>query len=131
MKTMQEMKKVVIVNGKAIVDIDTPFARLLVVGQQRGVEMTDIFQYEPSHVPPTLIDEFGCLRKGDTTVLVKCLGSPVNSAPAPDLVDVNQLSYYVVWSVAGTAGDLASSFSVRLSHYPPEAKKRVLFERYY
>ena len=81
-KTMQEMKKVVIVNGKPIFDIETLFARLLVVGQQRGVEVTDIFQYELSPVPPPLIDEFGCLRKADKTVLVKCLGVPVNSAPA-------------------------------------------------
>ena len=50
---MQEMKKVVIVNGKAIFDIETLFARLLVVGQQCGVEVTDIFQYELSHVPPS------------------------------------------------------------------------------
>ena len=64
-KTMQEMQQVAIVNGKAIFDIETLFARLLVVGQQRGVEVTDIFQYELSHVPTSLIDEFGCLRKGD------------------------------------------------------------------
>ena len=132
-KTMQEMKKVVIVNGKAIFDIETLFARLLVVGQQRGVEVTYIFQYEPSPVHPSLIDEFGCLRKGDKTVLVKCLGVPVNIAPAPGvvLVDANQLLYNVVWPVAGTAGDLALSFSVRLSRYPPEAQKLVLFDRYY
>ena len=105
MKTMQEMKKVIIVNGKAIFDIDTLFARLLVVGQQRGVEVTDIFQYELSRVPPSLIDEFGCLRKGDKTVLVKCLGVPANSAPAPDvvLVDASQLLNHVVWPVAETA----------------------------
>ena len=42
-------------------------------------------------------------------MLVKCIGIPVNSAPAPDvvLVDVSQLLYHVVWPVAGTAGDLA------------------------
>ena len=124
MKTMQEMKKVVIVNGKAIFDIDTLFARLLVVGQQRGVEVTDIFQDELSHVPPSLIYEFGCLRKGDKTVLAKCLGLPVNSAPAPDvvLVDASQLLYHVVWPVAETAGDLALSVGVRVSSYRPEAK---------
>ena len=130
-KTMQEMKKVVIVNGKAIFDIETLFARLLVVGQQRGVEVTDIFQYERSHVPPSLIDEFGCLRKGDKTVLVKCIGVPVNSAPAPDVVDASQLLYHVVWPVAGTAVDLALSFGVRLSRYHPEAQKLVMFDRYY
>ena len=69
-KTMQNMEKVFIVNGKPSFDIETLFARLLVVGQQSGVEVTDIFQYELSPVPPSLIDEFGCLRKADTTVLV-------------------------------------------------------------
>ena len=89
------------------------------------MEVTDIFQYELSPVPLSLIDEFGCLSKEDKTVLVKCLGVPVNSAPAPDvvLVDANQLLYHVVWPVAGTAGDLALSFGVRLSRYPTEAKK--------
>ena len=98
MNTMQEMKNVVIVNGKAIFYIETLFARLLVVGQQRGVEVTDIFQYELSPMHPSLIDEFGCLRKGDKTVFVKYLGVPVNSASAPAmvLVDVSQLLYHVV-----------------------------------
>ena len=113
------MKKVVIVNGNAIFDIETLFARLLVVSQQRGVEVTYIFQYERSPVPPSLIDEFGCLRKGDKTVLVKCLVVPVNGAPAPDvvLVDASQLLYHVVWPVAGTAGAFDLSFVVRLSRY--------------
>ena len=63
MKTMQEMKKVVILIGKAIFDIESLFARLLIGGQQCGFEVTDISQYEPSPVPPSLIDEFGCFRK--------------------------------------------------------------------
>ena len=75
MNNIQEMEKVVIVNGNAISDIETLFAPLLVVCQQRGLEVTDIFQYELSHVPPPLIDEFGCQRKGDKTVFVKCLES--------------------------------------------------------
>ena len=119
---MQDTKNVVIVNGNAIVDIDTLFARLLVVGQKRGVDVTDIFQYELCPVPPSLIEEFGCLRKGDITVLVQCLGVPVISAPAPDvvLVDASQLLFHVVWHVAGTTGDLALSFAVRLSRYHSE-----------
>ena len=102
-KTMQEMKKVVIVNGKPIFDIDILFARLLVVGQQRGMEVTDIFQYELSPVPPSLIDEFRCLRKADKTVLVKCLGVPLNSASAPDvvLVDASQLLYMLCGLLLG------------------------------
>ena len=107
-------------NDKAIFDIDTLFCCLLVVGQQSGMEVTDIFQYELSYVLPSIIDEFGCLRKGVKTALVKRLGGPVNSAPAHDmvLVDASQVLYHVVWPVAGTAGDLPSSFGVRLSRYP-------------
>ena len=117
---MQEMKKVVVVNGKALCYIETIFCRLLIVGQQRDVEVTDIFQYELSLVPPSLIDEFGCLKKGDETALVKRRGVPVNSAPAPDvvLVDASQLLYHVVWVVARIAGDLTSIFGIRLSRSP-------------
>ena len=75
-KSMQGMKTVVIVNGMAIFDLETIFARLLVVGQQRDMEVTYIFQYELSPVPPSLTDQFVCLRKGDKTVFVKCLGVP-------------------------------------------------------
>ena len=97
------MKKVVIVNGKPIFDIETLFARLLVVGQQHGMEVTNIFQYELSPVPPSLIDDFGCLRKVDKTVLVKCLGVPVNSAPAPEvvLVDASQMLYMLCGLLLG------------------------------
>ena len=133
MKTMQEMKKVVIVNGKYISEIETLLVRLLVVGQQRGVEMTYLFLLELSTVRPSLINAFGCLRKGGKTVLVKCLGVPVNSSPASDVVrvDASQLLYHGVWHVAGTAGDLALSFGARLSRYPPEEQKLVLFDRCY
>ena len=43
LKALPEMKMVIIVNGKAIFEIETIFARLLVVGQQRGVEVTYVF----------------------------------------------------------------------------------------
>ena len=131
-KTMQEMKKVVIVNGKPIFDIETLFARLLFVGQQRGVEVTDIFQYELSPVPPSLIDEFGCLRKADKTVFVKCLGVPVNSAPAPDvvLVDASQLLYMLCGLLLGQQAILPRA-SVLDCLLPPEPQQLVLFDRYY
>jgi hypothetical protein len=70
-KTMESVKKAITVKGKAIYDVETLFSRLLVVGQQRGVEITDVFQFELSPVPPALIDEYGCLRKGNKAVLVK------------------------------------------------------------
>jgi hypothetical protein len=56
-KTMQSLKKAVTVKGKAIYDGETLFGRLLVVGQQRGIDMADVFQFELSPVPPALIYE--------------------------------------------------------------------------
>ena len=131
-KSMEALKKAVIVKGKVIYDVEMLFSRLLVLGQQRSVDVGDIFQFELSPVPTALIDEYGCLRKGNKAVLVKCLGVSVKTPPAPDvvLVDAGQLLYHVVWPVTGTADDLAASFSARLVHYPPGSKKIVLFDRY-
>ena len=131
-KSMEAIKKAVNVKGKAIYDVETLFSRLLVVGHQRNMDVADVLQFELSPVPPALIDEYGCLRKGGKSVLVKCLGVSATTPPAPDmvLVDARQLLYHVVWPVAGTTGDLASSFGARLANYPPGSKKLVLFDRY-
>ena len=131
-KSMEAMKKAVHVKGKAVYDVETLFSRLLVVGHQRNMDVADVLQYELSPVPSALIDEYGCLRKGGKSVLVKCLGVSATNPPAPEvvLVDAGQLLYHVVWPVAGTAGDLASSFGARLANYPHVSKKLVLFDRY-
>ena len=100
-KTMELLKKAVTVKGKAIYDIETLFSRQLVVGQQRSIDIADVFQFELSPVPPDLIDEYGCLRKGDKAVLVKCLSVSAMTPCAPNvvLVDAGQLLYHVVWPV--------------------------------
>ena len=123
-KTMELLKKAVTVKGKAIYDIEMLFSRLLVMGQQRSIDIADVFQFELSPVPPALIDEYGCLRKGDKAVLVKSLSVSVMTPCAPNvvLVDAGQLLYHVVWPVSGTTGDLAASFGNRLAHYPSVSK---------
>ena len=70
-KTMELLKKPVTVKGKATYDVVTLFSRLLVVGQQRCIDIADVLQFEMSPVPPALIEEHSCLRKGDKAVLVK------------------------------------------------------------
>ncbi|KAK2159105.1 hypothetical protein NP493_1749g00012 [Ridgeia piscesae] len=96
----------------------------------KGQVASDTFELSP--VPPGLIDEYGCLRKGDKAVLVKSLSVSVTTPCAPNvvLVDAGQLLYHVVWPVSGTTGDLAASFGTRLAHYPPVSKKIILFDRY-
>ena len=120
-KTMELLKKAVTVKGKAI---ETLFSRLLVVGQQRSIDIAVVFQFELSPVPPALIDEYGCLRKGDKAVLVKSLSVSIMTPCAPNvvLVDAGQLLYHVVWPVSGTTRDLAASSGTRLAHYPHVSK---------
>ena len=60
---MEALKKAVIVKLKLINDVETLFSRLLVLGQQRSVDVAEIFQFKVSQVPTALIDEYGCLRK--------------------------------------------------------------------
>ena len=73
-KTMEEFKKAVIIKGKVTYDIETLFSRW----QQRSMEVADVFQFELSPDPLALIDEYGCLRKGNkalywSSVLVSLL----------------------------------------------------------
>ena len=42
---MELLKKALTVKGKAIYDIETLFNQLLVVGQQRSIDITDVFQF--------------------------------------------------------------------------------------
>ena len=59
------------------------------MGQQRSIDIADVFQFELSPVPPALIDEYGCLRKGDKAVLVKSLSVSIMTAYAPNVVLVD------------------------------------------
>ena len=95
------------------------------MGQQCSINIADVFQFELSPVPAALIDEYGCLRRGDKAVLVKFLSVSVMTPCAPNVVLVyaGQLLYHVVWPVSRTTGDLAASFGTRLAHYPPVSKK--------
>ena len=67
-KTMEHLKRGMKVGGKVVFDLETIFLRLLIVGQQRQLQLAPIFQYELCAVPPSLIDEYGCLRKGNVLV---------------------------------------------------------------
>lgn len=128
--TMKFKTKGVKVNGKIICDLEALFARLLVVGSQRRMELSALFDYELSPVPASIIDEYGCLRKGNKSVIVQRLGVLVSNPHPPEvvLVDASQLVYHVVWPSFGTVTDLAASMGHRLNRY--DAKTFVIFDRY-
>ena len=118
------------VNDKITCDLQALFARLLVVGSKRSMELSDLFEYELSPVPASIIDEYGCLRKGNKSVLVQRLEILEPNPPVPDvvLIDASQLIYHVVWPSSGTVADLAAGMGHRLKRYNTETF--VIFDRY-
>ena len=118
------------VNDKITCDLQALFARLLVVGSKRSMELSDLFEYELSPVPASIIDEYGCLRKGNKSVLVQRLEILEPNPPVPDvvLIDASQLIYHVVWPSSGTVSDLAAGMGPRLKGY--NTKTFVIFDRY-
>ena len=102
------------------------------VGQQRQLQLTTIFQYELREVPPSLIDEYGCLRKGNKSVLVNQLGVEKVDASKPHvvIVDIQQMLYHIIWPLGGDATMLFENIKQRLSCYPDGTEKIMVFDRY-
>ena len=103
-------------NSKPVYDLDAFFGRLLIVGQKRDISIADLFNYELAPVPPSLINDYGCLRKSDKSILVRKLGLTIASPSDPDilLIEWNQLLYHVVWPMPGTVENIAASIKDRL-----------------
>lgn len=119
-------------SNRPTVDLETIFLRLLMIGQQRNIELRPLFAYELCAVPPALIDAQGCLRKGNKSGLVKRLGVVDISPSHADtvIVDVSQLFYHMVWPYGGTPSDLISSIHDRLRIYRETTKTVVVFDKY-
>ena len=73
-KTMEKLKHGIKIGDQVVFDLESIFLRLLLVGQQREMELLPIFGYELCAVPPSLVDEYGCLRKGNKAILMHRLG---------------------------------------------------------
>ena len=84
-KTMQVLK----ITHKPVYDLEAVFARLLVVGQKRNIDLVSVFQHELSPVSPSLMEEVR------PSIPSRHQGS---EPPPPDtlLVDASQLLYHVV-----------------------------------
>ncbi|KAJ8400373.1 hypothetical protein AAFF_G00397560 [Aldrovandia affinis] len=94
------------------------------------MELSALFDYKLGPVPASIIDEYGCLRKGNKSVIVKRLGILVPNPQVPDvvLVDESQLIYHVVGPTSGTVADLAASMGRQLNCYITQTF--VIFDRY-
>ena len=111
-KTLGIIKKKVKGNKvRPVIDLENIFLWLLMIGQRRQMELRPLFSHELCAVPPSLIDEHGCLRKGSKSGLVKRLGVLEISPAAADIVivDIQQLFYHIVWPHGGSPSDLIAS----------------------
>ena len=93
------------------------------------------FQYELCAVPPSLIDGYGCLRKGKKSVLCNRLGVVQIDPSTPDvvIVDMQQMLHHIVWPHGGDAPMLFENAKQRLSSYhgyPHGTEKILVFYSY-
>ena len=121
---MAHLKKCVRIGDKVVFDLESIFLLLLIVGQQRDMELMPIFGYELCAIPPSLVDEYGCLRKGNKAPLVERLGVKLQ-LPDVVIVDAPQLMYHVIWPCGGTV----ESLNAGLAMCGP-AEKILVFDRY-
>ena len=103
-KTTAKLKHGIKIGDQEVFDLETIFLRLLLVGQQREMELLSVFGYELCAVPQSLVDEYGCLRKGNMAVLMHLLGVKQCQLQRPDvvIVDAHHLLYHVVWPCGGS-----------------------------
>ena len=134
--TIEHLKRGVKIGDKVVFDLESIFVRLLVVGQQREMELLPIIGYELCAVPPSLMDEYGCLRRGNKAILVHKLtrssqGVKYHKAPRLDviIVDDKQLLYHVVWPCDGSVDVLAESLKARFA-LCAAPEKILVFDRY-
>ena len=71
---------------KRAIDLENIFVRLMMIGQRRKLELGPLLDYELSAVPTSVIDEQECLRKGNTSALVKRLGVIECTPASADIV---------------------------------------------
>ena len=98
-KIMKHIKKGVKMGDKNIFNLETIFFRLLTVGQQQQMKLGPIFQYELCPIPPSLIDEYSCLRKGSKASLAHKLCIQTRRPLPPDvtIIDASQLLYHIMY----------------------------------
>ena len=76
-----------------IFDLETTFIYLLTIWQQKQMDLADcdIYQHEFCPVPPSPVDEYGCLRNGSKALLAQKLHVETLQPKPPDvtIVDMN------------------------------------------
>jgi hypothetical protein len=80
---------------------------------------------------PSIINDYGLLRKGSRAPLANKLCVKPIRPPPPDvtIIDVSQLLYHIVWPFKGTGSAIVESIKIKLSNIPGE--KVLVFDKYH
>ena len=101
---METMQRGVVVGEKTVYDMEAVY-----------INITTVLECA---VPPSIIDEFGILRKVKAQLMKNLV--IVSTAPSnPDYVIVaaGQLLYHIVWPSDGTVSTIATSMGAKLQPY--------------
>ena len=110
--TMDTAKKGVKVGDGTVFDMEKLYGRMLVVSQQRHIDMCLVFSFELAPHPLSLFDEYGDMRKGSKATPVSKLAVLASSVEPPDLsiVDGNAMVFHAIWPKSGTVQTYVNSF---------------------
>ena len=117
------------VGDGTVFDMEKLYGRMLVVSQQRHIDLRRVFSFELAPHPLSLFDEYGDMRKGSRATLVSKLAVLASSVKSPDLsiVDGNAMVFHATWPKCGTVQPYVNSFrqAVKRDH-----QVIVVFDRY-
>ena len=101
--TMQVIKTGVEVGSKKY-DLETLYSRLLILSQQRSIDLNHVFSYELSPLPFSLFDKYGDMKKGVKASLMTKLAVYTTAATPSnvEVIDGNATLYHVNWPKVAT-----------------------------
>ena len=113
---METMQRGVVVGEKTVYDMEAVY-----------INITAVLECA---VPPSIIDEFGILRKVKAQLMKNLvIVSTEPSNPDYVIVAAGQLLYHIVWPSDGTVSTIATSMGARLQLYNA-LLTTVVFDRY-
>ena len=109
--TLETIKKGVEIGDKTVYDMENLYGCMLVVSQQRKLDLEKVFAYELAPMPFSLFDEFDEMCNGNKAVLVsqRAIFTP-SFQPDVTIIDGNAKLYYVTWPKSGTVSTFANNF---------------------
>ena len=128
--TMERLKKRAKIGGASIYDPEKLYARLLVISQNRDIQLSEVFKHELTPVPSALFDEYGDMRKGSKAVLTQKVAvfssTPLGQVDL-EVIDGNEAIYHTSWQRNTIRKSFVDTF---IKSYDRPHDTYIVFDRY-